>query len=290
MKTGFTGERILVIPASMVERMAHDPLLSSLHITDIGYYPQARHHYCKRETSIGQYVLIYCVNGKGYYTLNGRTWTINPGQFFILPPGTAHEYGADEKEPWTIYWIHFRGTLSAEYCRNIIGPQTIEHSNISRIHNRIDLFDEIFNSLESGLLIDNIRFSCSLFHYFLGSLCFIRQYRNAARRPDQDFVGIVTHCLEENIDKHLSLKEIAISCGLSESRLSALFHERTGHSVLNYFNIMKIRKACDLLDHSNLKLNHICFKVGISDPYYFSRLFTKIMGQSPTKYRQRQRS
>ncbi|HBY15516.1 AraC family transcriptional regulator [Muribaculaceae bacterium Isolate-113 (HZI)] len=51
-----------------------------------------------------------------------------------------------------------------------------------------------------------------------------------------------------------------------------------------------MRRACDLLDNSNLKLNQICFKVGIPDPYYFSRLFSKLMGMSPRNFRGRTRT
>ena len=73
--------------------------------------------------------------------------------------------------------------------------------------------------------------------------------------------------------------------GFSSSHLSAVFRQRTGHSPLNYFNILKIRRACEMLDSTDMKLNQISFKLGIDDPYYFSRLFSKLMGVSPKAYR-----
>ncbi len=290
VKEGFAGERYLVIPEFIVDMMRKDPLLSSLHITDIGYYPKARHHYCERTEPISQFVLIYCVDGKGFYNLNGKKWTIEAGQYFIIPPNAIHSYGSDLQNPWTIYWIHFGGTLAPQYAADAAIPKSIEAGATSRIRQRHDLFEELYNILDAGLTIENLRYSGSLFHHYLGSLRFIQQYRGVRKDAETDAVQLAIHYMSENLERHVSLKEIATNCRLSESRLSALFRERTGHSILNYFNLLKIRRACELLDNTTLKLNQICFKVGIPDPYYFSRLFTKIMGMSPLRFRQRTRT
>ena len=60
LKDGFTGERALVLPRIIVDKMEEDPLTSMLHITDIGYYPKAKHHFRERKEPINQYVFIYC--------------------------------------------------------------------------------------------------------------------------------------------------------------------------------------------------------------------------------------
>ena len=54
----------------------------------------------------------------------------------------------------------------------------------------------------------------------------------------------------------------------------------------NYFNRLKVNRACQLLETTDLKVNQICTMVGIDDSYHFSRVFTKIVGVSPKKYRQ----
>jgi AraC-like DNA-binding protein len=121
------------------------------------------------------------------------------------------------------------------------------------------------------------------FQHYLASLRYIQQYRAVKGNTGNDIVEIVAHYFAENIERHLTLAEVAAYSGLSASRLSAVFKERTGHSPLNYFNLMKIR----LLDNTGLKLSQISFKLGIDDQYYFSRLFSKIMGMSPKAYRNR---
>ena len=59
---------------------------------------------------------------------------------------------------------------------------------------------------------------------------------------------------------------------------------------MSHFTKMKVQRICYLLEHTDMYLNQICFKVGISDSYYLSRLFSKHMGMSPTEYRQRKRN
>ncbi|MDE6400970.1 MAG: helix-turn-helix domain-containing protein [Muribaculaceae bacterium] len=85
----------------------------------------------------------------------------------------------------------------------------------------------------------------------------------------------------------ITLSQLSSYSGYSQSYLSSVFKERTGHSPLAYFNLLKVRHACQLLDSTDMKLNCICHMVGISDPYYFSRLFSKVMGMSPSSYRKR---
>ena len=57
LKEGFTGERTILMPRIIINMMEDDPLISLLHITDIGYYPKARHHYRERKDPINQYAL-----------------------------------------------------------------------------------------------------------------------------------------------------------------------------------------------------------------------------------------
>jgi len=54
---------------------------------------------------------------------------------------------------------------------------------------------------------------------------------------------------------------------------------------LAYFNQMKVEYACKMLRETDMKINQICYKIGIEDPFYFSRMFSKIVGMSPSEYR-----
>jgi AraC-like DNA-binding protein len=91
--------------------------------------------------------------------------------------------------------------------------------------------------------------------------------------------------MKENIEKKLSIEEVSKYTGYSTSHFSTLFQQQTQHSPLQYFNLLKVQQAALMLQETDMKINQICFKVGIEDSCYFSRLFTKVTGLSPTQYR-----
>ena len=61
-------------------------------------------------------------------------------------------------------------------------------------------------------------------------------------------------------------------------------------SPINYFNQLKIQKACQLLDFTDKKAKEIAFELAFNDPYYFSKVFTKYMHMSPKEYRMKRLS
>lgn len=287
LKDGFSGERAIVLPRIIIDLMEKDPLTSMLHITDIGYYPKAKHHFRERNEPINQYVFIYCIDGAGWYRVGNQEYTISANQYFILPAGIPHAYASDESCPWTIYWIHFKGTLATFYTKEANRPMNIEPELHSRINIRINLFEEIFNTLKNSYNLENLRYAFSMFHFYLGTLRYIEQFRNAAHNQaeNEDIEEIAIHYMKENLEKHINLQDIAAHVGYSPSYFSMIFKKQTGHSPLMYFNLLKIQQACLLLDTTDMKINQISYKIGIEDTYYFSRLFSKIMGMSPKEYR-----
>lgn len=293
------GERSVVLPTSIVEMEENDPLVSSLFITDIGYYPMAEHHHRIRTEGINQYVLIYCRDGNGWYSLRGKTYQVASNQYFILPAGIPHEYGATEGERWTIYWVHFRGEHADIYAEGADKPQDVRVALNSNINNRNNIFEEILSTLHDGEGIEDLRYASSLLHYYLASLRYLRQYRNTARyntnnsnlsfsnNKNKEVVDAAIHFMKENIERRITLQDILDYVGYSSTHFSTLFKRQVGDSPLAYFNRLKIEQACHMLQTTNLHINQICYKVGIEDSLYFSRLFSKMMGMSPSDYRER---
>lgn len=298
-KDGFLGERSVVLPTSIVEMEENDPLVSSLFITDIGYYPMAEHHHRIRTEGINQYVLIYCRDGNGWYSLRGKTYQVASNQYFILPAGIPHEYGATEGERWTIYWVHFRGEHADIYAEGADKPQDVRVALNSNINNRNNIFEEILSTLHDGEGIEDLRYASSLLHYYLASLRYLRQYRNTARyntdnsnlsfsnNKNKEVVDAAIHFMKENLERRITLQDILDYVGYSSTHFSTLFKRQVGGSPLAYFNRLKIEQACHMLQTTNLHINQICYKVGIEDSLYFSRLFSKMMGMSPSDYRER---
>ena len=98
LKDGFDGERAIVLPQLIISMIEEDPLLAALHITDIGYYPKAEHHFRERNQPINQYVFIYCIDGAGWYRIGEHAMdnlldTLQRYTRFILCPQCLATYG-----------------------------------------------------------------------------------------------------------------------------------------------------------------------------------------------------
>ena len=288
-KDGFQGEQAVVLPPAIVELEEQDDFCQGLFITDIGYYPKAEHHHRIREKGVGQYVLIYCVDGSGFYVVDGKRHEVKKNQYFILPIGKPHEYGSTEGHFWTVYWLHFCGKAAHVFAEGAATPQTINVTMQSRISERINIFDEILTTLHFGDSIEDLRYASSLLSHFLASMRYLGQFRRAKAGAEKDIVEQAIHYMRENIENRITLAEVLRYVGYSQSHFSTVFKKKTGMSPLSYFNRLKVEHACKLLKTTDLKVNMICYKVGIEDPLYFSRLFSKVMGMSPTDYRLKER-
>ncbi|MBP1663951.1 MAG: AraC family transcriptional regulator [Bacteroidetes bacterium] len=285
---GFLGERAVHLPDSIFREPINDELFSMLNIKDIGYFPKAKYHYFRRTSAEStNYLFIYCTEGYGWYELDGVKYKVLPQHFFILPKGKAHAYGSDIKNPWTIYWIHFDGKKANFFADGFDRLTHISSEKSSRIEERIQLFEEILSTLKGGYSIDNLQYSSTLLMHFFGSIKFIKLYRehNNDKNSQVDVVDEAIHFMRENMNRNLTLKDIADYVRYSPSHISSLFKRKTGCSPLNYLIDLKIKKACYYLCFTELKINQICMMVGIEDPLYFSRIFTKKMSVSATEYR-----
>lgn len=294
IKDGFMGERAVVLPIPIIEDFRKTDLGSLLYITDIGYYPKASFHFRKRKKEeVFQYVLIYCIEGEGWFELENQMQRVCANQVFILPKEKAHSYGSNLKNPWTIYWCHFGGEKAAFFAEGLHKPLLISAEKESRIEDRLKLFEELFSTLKNGFGKENLDFSTTTFFYFLGSLKYLGAFRSSNvvnyEQQQLDRIDDAIHYMRENVRKRITLKQIADYVGYSTSHFSAKFQSKTGYSPLNYHIHLKIQEACHYLDFSDMKINQISMLVGFDDPFYFARIFGKTMGSSPSEYRKKKK-
>ncbi len=93
----------------------------------------------------------------------------------------------------------------------------------------------------------------------------------------------------KNIEAHISLQETAAAVGVSVGYLSTVFKKEFGQSFVDYVNSTKIEYACRLLDEKKLMVMEIACRLGYENAYYFSKVFRKYMGMSPTDYQKREK-
>jgi AraC-like DNA-binding protein len=247
----------------------------------------AKFHYRKRPHGADQHILIYCLRGSGKVWIRNSQFDIEAGDFFFISMKIAHTYSADQNTPWTIYWVHFKGYVSNSITSYI--EQRIKGSKgfIRYSEKCISLFNEMYQELERGYAIDHLVYANLCLWQFLTSFMYNDKFDFPKRIANTEIVDVAINYLNANIERSLVLEEIAATVNLSPSHFSSLFRKKTGFSPIEYFNHLKVQKACQFLLFTQLRIKEIAFEVGIDDPYYFSRMFTKIMGMSPNTYRQK---
>lgn len=290
-RQGFEGQQLIVLPKKIIaDFLTKDPITRQVYITDIGYYPKAHGHYVERPAGVGQHIIIYCVEGKGRIEINRKKIDIMPSQFIAIPANTPHKYAASEKDPWTIYWIHFKGEISAHIIDLLLQDSKNYKPELSYNENRIKLFQEICFNLEKGYSADNLRYVNMIFYHFLSSLLYEEKFNYVENKKEDDIVAATIELMQKKIHTVFSLSEFARLARLSVSHFSAVFRKKTGYAPIEYYNHLKIQKACQYLLLSNMTIKEMAVSLGVDDQYYFSRMFSKLMGISPTEYRKRNKT
>ncbi len=285
IREGFPRQRLVVLPANVIARCRNLPVVDQLHVTHIGSYPSAPHHYVERLEGVPQAILIYCMEGCGTVELGGRVFPVEQGHVAAIPPGTPHIYRTDPARPWSIFWIHFDGHQAGSVLGSLgNGPKNpllyLPDVNLLR-----QAFEEVYACLgyhfsDAGLLAmtgELIR--------LLGKVKLHYSHPQHHRKAVEDRILETIGFMQRHLDMPLALEDLAAQSGQSVPYYCKLFKERTNQSPMAYFIQLKIRKACELLDQTELGIKEIAGELGYDDPYYFSRLFRKIQGCSPSAYR-----
>ena len=273
------------IPHDIIEKESKNEILSNLQLTWAGCFTKAFGHLVDNR-QIRDYVMIYCVEGCGWLELDKKRWVINRGDLFICPPDIAHSYGADDKDPWTKYWIHFRGRNAKDYI-DLLGvslDRPVLHIGVNETV--ISKMQDIFDTLNTGYSLGNLLLSTS---HLMNILCYFNSVNtNKAiyRGEDMNVQKIITYMLD-NIDKNLSIIQMAQYANVSKYHFIRKFKQKVGYTPIDYYIRLKIQKACELLESSSLKINGICSLLGFGNPYYFSTVFKRITGLSPLRYREK---
>lgn len=285
---GFKGQKTVTLPEKIKSICKQTPIIQNIHITDIGHYPDAKYHYRNRPEGILQYILIHCLDGRGWIKTPLIQIELKKDEFTIIPAGTPHSYGADKATPWSINWFHFTGNETKHYQH--LFEEKFAAAHKSKVNSTIPekTFFSILKVFELGFNKDNLLFcSCTLSHllssYFFSHYNF--ESSSVLHSKQMSLSEKSIRFMKINLDQNITLTQFAERANLSTSQYAYVFKSETGHSPIDYFNQLKIQQACQYLQFTTLRVKEIALKIGIEDPYYFSRLFSKMMGVSPRNYR-----
>lgn len=282
---GFKGEKSVVLPDSIIDNLRINPLTKLLYVTDIGYYPNAKFHFRERTKGIAQHVLIYCVEGEGIVEIEQQKFELKQNKYIIIPQYIAHKYWSSTSNPWTIYWLHFAGEKASLFINPTVRLYEIGSQIQGRFAERVFLFDEIYNNLTTGYSNENLEYANTCLWHMLGSLKYFLQFKSHKEYNNDDSINRCIAYMKKNPNKQMTVEELAEYAGFSESHFSLLFKKKTGQSPLNFSIYLKIQKACHLIEFSDMKIRDIARQLGYEDPFYFSRVFSKVMGMPPSRFK-----
>jgi AraC-like DNA-binding protein len=285
IREGFPGQRLVIVPANVIRRAKQLPLVSRLYVTHIGNYPKAPHHYVERKNGVDQTILIYCTGGLGWIEIDHQRFDVRPGHLILIPAGAPHCYGADLNDPWAVFWIHFAGPQAAALAETL----GVSRDNPLLFVPDFALMQQTFQDLYATL---NYHYSDAGLLAMTGELIRLagriklhQGHPEHQRQAVNERVLETMHFMQDHLDMSLTLETLAARAGQSVPHYCKLFKQRTSQSPMAYFIQLKVMKACTLLSQTGQSVRDIARELGYDDPYYFSRLFKKVQGCSPSAYR-----
>jgi AraC-like DNA-binding protein len=280
-REGFAGERLIVIPSDLFAPYAEHPLIGRLYPTDAGFFPHAVDHYRKRPRGCDEHILLYCMKGSGMVTHHSEKRMLVRGDVFCIPRNTPHTYHASADDPWSLLWVHFKGSDEILYPLDELRIVKLEQP---REQNRLQaLFDMLFESLEGSYTEGNFIHASNIVGAILSEI-YCKEKLHEGDERNHYFSKAVRY-MHSHVHGNPTLEDVARYLMVSKSYLHALFRQYANKAPMEYFQHLKIEMACRYLDMTDLQIQEIAERLGYSDIGYFSRRFKLLKQQSPSAYR-----
>lgn len=230
------------------------------------------------------YLIRYVLRGCGIFRLGGRTYRVGAGEAFLICPKELVYYEADEKTPWSYAWIGFSGAKAAETIRQTILPERrvfrYHSAALYRCHERL------LEAMQAGAGRELLLASILYEYLYLLLQQYAQPDKRVSRREDENYyVGKIKAYIESSYAEGIKVGKIAAFFKMDRSYLFRLFKQETGVSLQEYLIAFRMKKACDLLRGTAYPIGAVGRSVGYPDPLYFTRVFHKRFGMSPSAYR-----
>lgn len=228
------------------------------------------------------YQLIYIYQGQGTFWTNGKSEKISSGNIVLFKPNEPQIYSYSFKDSPVIYWIHFTGNSVKELLSefHIQSCYIGEHSLLK------NLFQEIIMELQ----LKKTGFETIINATFQKLVATV--YRYQTNQSDQCKINFLLDSLiirlNQSYRENWTVKSMAEYCNLSESYFAHYFKEIMKMTPMQYLTNLRITKAKDFLLESDLSITNIASLLGYDDSLYFSRVFKKHTGYSPSSYQKNQ--
>lgn len=276
----------LLIPVFLLKKLSKHRLTDGLYPISLGM-TQAADNYQLQQDNSHCHTLIYCVSGSGKLQYQDKKRTIERGDLVIIDPNTPFTFtisNSSKVAENTVYWINFTGDLAHDFAQRLLMKMDMGVAHAGVLNNIVSDFDHLLALGARGYTATNVIHAVHILQQALSFLAL--QLRLTMFNNSSSFdLEAVEALMRNSLHQELSLDTLAHYSQLSKFHFAKKFKELTDSSPIQHFINMKIQHACSQLDNSDVAIKDIASGLGYSDPYYFSRLFKKLVGISPKQYR-----
>ena len=234
------------------------------------------------------YQLLYIASGKGYFYFKGseNATVVTKGNMVLFRPKEPQVYYYYAVDKTEVYWVHFTGWKVEEYLDRYELPkeENVFFTGVSPDYPWI--YNQIIRELQ--LQRENYEDMIRLFlrHIFLTINRYIKEGKQTKNDTINDIERAV-HYFNENYSKPISIEQYASEHLMSVNWFIHNFKNVMKAPPMQYIVSLRIAAAKGYLENSNKNISEIAATVGYDNALYFSRLFRKYTGVTPSEYRKR---
>lgn len=274
----------MYININLNDAFDHTPSKAGLEVNCVGCSIVKEHDPAvNRPYGLPDYQLIYIESGCGYFKLEDDYEKISGKTVILFKPHEPQIYKYYKKDSTTIYWIHFSGRDVEKLLKelNIYDKKVIPVNNGHVLKEYLKRILEEFQNKPTAF----IRATSS--YAKLAMIELNREIENASKKNSDLAIEKLLKEMNMNFSKNISNAEYAKFCNMSVPHFLSKFKSVTGTTPQNYILNTRIANSKNLLVTTNYKIMEISQLVGFADSMYFCKRFKKIVGITPTEYRQK---
>lgn len=232
------------------------------------------------------YQLLYIAAGKGHFYFKGskKATIVEKGNMVLFRPKEPQVYYYYAKDKTEVYWVHFTGWKVEQYLDSYELPKK---ENVFFVGVSPD-YPWIYNQMIRELQLQRANYEdvnkLFIHHIFLTINRYIKEGKQTKNETISDIERAV-HYFNENYNKPISIEQYAGEHLMSVNWFIHSFKEVMKVPPMQYIVSLRIAAAKGYLENSNKNVNEISNIVGYDNSLYFSRLFKKYTGLSPSEYK-----
>ena len=244
----------------------------SFNVTDVDFVI-ARHQNknWKIDNLVNQkfYILAFAADGTAFYRMDQLHMKVERGDILFFQKGQIHSAMTAKDDPWSYYSIAFDADCGIDL------PTLTKTTAFYRYEKQLQKLYYEWTAKDKGY-----RTMCR--SIIMELICMTARENSLSRAG---MIEDIKNYMIENYNKSLTVEELAKMAGVSKSHFHMLFKESTGMSAIQYHNRIKMNMARDLLQSGGCNVAQAAQSLGFDDIYYFSRLFKKMIGVSPSAFK-----